>query len=110
MDAIVSAFERIFLVFAQFGVTFMEMAGVVVLLISGINALVHYFRKDSSVRLKLARGIALSLEFKLGGEVLRTAIVREWGELGILGAVILLRVAMTILIHREIKDEEARFV
>ncbi|MBR1417718.1 MAG: DUF1622 domain-containing protein, partial [Synergistaceae bacterium] len=51
--------------------------------------------------------IALALEFKLGGEVLRTVIVREWSELVILGAVILLRGALTFLIHWEIKTEEA---
>lgn len=56
----------------------------------------------------LAQGIALSLEFKLGGEVLRTVIVREWSELAILGAVIVLRGALTFLIHWEIKTEESR--
>jgi len=56
----------------------------------------------------LAQGIALALEFKLGGEVLRTVIVREWNELLILGGIILLRGALTFLIHWEIKNEESR--
>nr|MCR5515284.1 DUF1622 domain-containing protein [Lachnospira sp.] len=47
-----------------------------------------------------------ALEFKLGGEVLRTVVVREWAELGILGAIILLRAALTFLIHWEIKNEK----
>jgi len=42
----------------------------------------------------------------MGSEVLRTVIVREWGELGILGVVILLRGILTFLIHWEIKHEE----
>jgi uncharacterized membrane protein len=46
------------------------------------------------------------LEFKLGGAVLRTVVVREWAELGILGAIILLRATLTFLIHWEIKNEE----
>ena len=54
----------------------------------------------------LAQGIALALEFKLGGEVLRTVVVREWAELGILGAIILLRATLTFLIHWEIKNEK----
>ena len=37
-----------------------------------------------------------------GGELLRTVSVREWNELLILGAVILLRAALTFLIHWEI--------
>jgi uncharacterized membrane protein len=60
------------------------------------------------IRLDLAEGIALALEFKLGGEVLRTVIVREWTELLILGAIIALRGALTLLIHWEISVEEKR--
>ena len=58
------------------------------------------------VRLNLAQGIALALEFKMGGEVLRTVVVREWSELGILGAIIVLRAMLTFLIHWEIKNEK----
>ena len=54
----------------------------------------------------MAQGIALALEFKMGGEVLRTVVVREWAELGILGAIIVLRGALTLLIHWEIRNEE----
>ena len=59
------------------------------------------------MKLTLAKGIALALEFKLGGEVLRTVIAREWSELAILGAIIVLRGALTFLIHWKIKTEEA---
>ena len=58
------------------------------------------------VRLVLAQGIALGLEFKLGGEVLRTVVVRDWQELGILGAIIVLRAILTFVIHWEIKNEK----
>ncbi|MCD8001692.1 MAG: DUF1622 domain-containing protein [Oscillospiraceae bacterium] len=62
--------------------------------------------RDEGLRLALAQGIALALEFKMGGEVLRTIVVREWSELGILGAIILLRGLLTFLIHWEIKNEK----
>ena len=42
----------------------------------------------------------------MGGEVLRTVVVREWSELLILGAIILLRGLLTFLIHWEIKNEQ----
>ena len=41
----------------------------------------------------------------MGGELLRTVIVREWNELLILGAIILLRAALAFLIQWEIKIE-----
>jgi len=108
MESIVSGIEGVFRPLVQISVTFLEAIGVIVLVIAAVKAMLGFFRKDDHVRLELAQGIALSLEFKLGGEVLRTAVVRDWSELGILGAIILLRVAMTLLIHWEIKNEEKR--
>lgn len=82
-----------------------ECVGIIVLVYAVISAVIGLFRRQEHVRLKLAEGIALALEFKLGGEVLRTVIVREWNELLILGAIILLRAAITLLLHWEIKVE-----
>ena len=92
----------------EIAIIVMEFLGLCILLISAGKSVIRYFRKDPEVRLVLAQGIALALEFKLGGEVLRTVIVRQWDELLILGAVILLRAALTYLIHWEIKGEESR--
>ena len=108
MEAFALNVEHVFFVLAQVGVTLLESFGVAVLLIASVKALIGFFRKDAHVRLSLAQGIALGLEFKLGGEVLRTTVVRDWSELGILGAIILLRGALTLLIHWEIKNEEVR--
>lgn len=84
----------------------LEFFGVVVLLFTAIKCFAGWIKHDSKLRLKLAQGIAIALEFKMGGEVLRTVVVREWTELGILGAIILLRGLLTFLIHWEIKNEE----
>lgn len=110
MEAFAANAERWFFTVAQIGITLLEFCGVLVLLIASAKALVGFFQKDAHIRLKLAQGIALSLEFKLGGEVLRTTVVRDWSELGILGAVILLRGALTLLIHWEIRNEETKDV
>ncbi|WP_298029873.1 DUF1622 domain-containing protein [uncultured Dysosmobacter sp.] len=106
--AILEYLEKEFQFIVQFGVLFLEFVGVAVLLVSAVRSIVGCFRRDPHVRLVLAQGIALALEFKLGGEVLRTAIVREPQELITLGAIILLRGALTFLIHWEIKNEESK--
>ena len=108
MQTIVHVFEEVVHFAAQIGITLTEMAGIAILLITVVKAIIGYFRKDEHIRLELAEGIALALEFKLGGEVLRTVIVREWTELLILGAIIALRGALTLLIHWEISVEEKR--
>lgn len=101
-------YERIEPVFEgiiQYAILLIECIGVAVLLCTIFRAVVDLFQRDPTVKLSLAEGFALSLEFKMGGELLRTVIVREWKELLILGAVILLRAALTFLIHWEISIE-----
>ncbi|MDR3277795.1 MAG: DUF1622 domain-containing protein [Oscillospiraceae bacterium] len=100
--------EGVFRSFVEMSVMLLELVGVVILLITTIKCIVGLLRRSNHVRLQLAEGIALALEFKLGGEVLRTVIAREWGELLILGAIIVLRAALTFLIHWEIQMEETR--
>ena len=84
-----------------------ELVGVIVLIVAGIRGVINYIKHDPMVRLNLAKGMALCLEFKLGSEILRTVIVRDLSEIAIVGAIILLRAALTFLLHREIKNEEA---
>ncbi|WP_353892273.1 DUF1622 domain-containing protein [Proteinivorax hydrogeniformans] len=60
------------------------------------------FKPAEKLRLSLARGLALGLEFALAGEILRTILIRELEELFILGAIIILRAALSVLIHWEI--------
>ena len=103
----IETIEEIFEIVVQCGVLLMECVGVTVLLVTTVKSIWGCLNRDPHVRLTLAKGIALALEFKLGGEVLRTVIVREWSELAILGAIIVLRGALTFLIHWEIKTEEA---
>lgn len=94
--------------FVNIAIKLLELAGVVVVMITAAKAIIGYFKKDPHIRLKLAQGIALGLEFKLGGEVLHTVIATELNELIILGAIILLRGLLTVLLHWEIKTEEER--
>ena len=100
--------EHIFHILVQYGILFLEFSGVVILLLTAARSIWRGFVRKQRIQLYLARGIALALEFKLGSEVLRTTVVRDTGELLILGAIILLRAALTVLIHWEIRHEESR--
>ena len=83
-----------------------EFMGVAVLIAAGVRGIWNYLRRDPLTRLKLAKGMAMGLEFKLGSEILRTVVVRALSEIYVVGAIILLRAALTLLIHWEIKNEE----
>ena len=97
--------SEVFDLIVNYLVLFDELIGIVILIYTVVLAVIGLIKRQPHTRLKLAEGIALSLEFKMGGELLRTVIVREWNELLILGAIILLRAALTFLIQWEIKIE-----
>lgn len=84
-----------------------EFVGVFVILAAGGRGVWDYIKRNPQIRLNLATGMALGLEFKLGSEILRTVVVRELSEIATVAAIIALRAALTFLIHWEIKVEKA---
>ena len=107
MNAVVTFLDEALYGIVEISTALMEFFGVCVLVYTALRCFWRWLRRThNSIRLDLAEGIALALEFKMGGEVLRTVVVREWSELGILGAIILLRGLLTFLIHWEIKNEQ----
>lgn len=106
MEQILSATEKYFAYFLEFCIIFIELVGALVLVATVLRTVFGVVRKKRGMRLSLAEGIALALEFKMGGELLRTVIVRQWSEILILASVIVLRAALTFLIQWEIKLEK----
>ena len=76
-----------------------EFIGVGIIIFSGIRGFFLYIRRSPDTKLTLAKGLAMGLEFKLGSEILRTVVVRDWKEIGIVAGIIALRAALTFLIH-----------
>lgn len=96
-------FEDVFNIFISITIHCLELMGVVVVVSGAFSAFYGYFiRHAPSIRLSLAQSMAIGLEFKLGGEILRTVIARDWSEILTVGAIILLRAALNFLIHWEI--------
>ena len=99
--------EEIFKQIIQYSTILMELAGMLIVLATGAKCFYGVLKKREGVRTELAEGISLALLFKMGGEVLRTVIVRTWDELFILGAIVVIRGALTFLLHWEVKNEKA---
>ena len=83
-----------------------EFIGVFILILYGIVGVYNFIKKNPYTRLELAKGMAIGLEFKMGGEILRTVAVTGWEEIGVVAGIILLRAALAFLIHWEIKTEQ----
>lgn len=85
----------------------LELMGVAIILFGAVRDFIWYFTgHQANIRLDLARSMALGLEFKLGGEILRTVIARDMREILTVGALIALRAALNFLIHWEIEHIE----
>ena len=83
-----------------------ELMGISIVAVSACTAFWQYakslvLRIPSNVKFQLANGLALSLEFKMAAEILKTVIIRDFEELLVLGAVIVLRALLSFLIHFE---------
>lgn len=69
--------------------------------------LMNTFRhRDFPVQYELASGMSTALAFKMAAEILKTVLVNTWEELAILGAVVILRGVMSILLHFELKHSK----
>ena len=99
--------RTIFYQLLHLGILIFEYMGLIVLVTSGIIGFINYIRRKPNTRLKLAKGLALGLEFKLAAEILRTVLVHELPDFIAVGSVIVLRAALALLIHFEIKNEQS---
>lgn len=103
---ILECLEKILEYIVEVGILLFEYIGVGVIIWTSLVSLTKYVRRKDDTRIYLAKGLAMGLEFKLGSEILRTVVVREWKEILIVAGIIVLRAALTFLIHWEIKQEE----
>lgn len=106
MEHAIMKLEQFLSLGVEVGIVAMEIFGLIILLTTGVRSFIKWIKRMDGILIYLGRGIALALEFKMGAEVLKTVIVREWKELGILGAIIIMRIIMTFIIHWEIAHEE----
>ena len=87
----------------------LELIGVSIITIAALRGLIKFFKngfdfKDDEVAITFAKAMALSLEFKLAAEIVKTVIIRNLDEFIILASVAILRVVLTFVLHWELKS------
>ncbi len=91
----------------EFGILFFELVGMLILFVAGLRAAtVGIFRKGLHTSRTLARGMAMSLEFMMGAEILRTVQTRELRDLFLIAGIVVVRMALTVLIGHDIKEAD----
>jgi uncharacterized membrane protein len=91
----------------------LELIGVFIIVFSALKAFVKYALKffnfsDETVKIEFSQALAMALEFKLGAEILKTLVIRTIDELIILASIVILRAALTLIIHWEIESDSKR--
>ena len=99
----------------EFAARGVEFAAALIISIAAIEATVRsiilFFRQDAtpdqknSVRLTLARWLALALEFELAADILNTAVTPTWTDIEKLAAIATLRTALNYFLERELQQE-----
>lgn len=93
--------EEIFEIVVKYGILALEIIGAVLIIVAGVRALITLLSGKGDCKLVMAEGIVTALSFLLGGEALKTIIAPDWAEIGMTCAVLLMRAAMSVLIHWE---------
>ncbi|NJL09934.1 MAG: DUF1622 domain-containing protein [Calothrix sp. SM1_7_51] len=78
-----------------------------------VKTIVLYFahRKNldaakERIRLSLSKWLALSLEFALAADIVRSTIAPTWDDIGKLGAIIALRTVLNYFLSKEIEESK----
>lgn len=100
-----SLMEGRFMHIVHYGILSLEAVGVVILLVYAVKALIAVFKSTHKSKRLLAEGITTALSFLLGGEVLKTIAAPDWKDIGMTCAILLMRAAVTVLLHWEHKHE-----
>lgn len=92
-------------------ISILEIMGISIVFWSGLRAFWEYiqntfFKKNYNLQFHFAAGLATGLEFKMGAEILKTVLIRDMSELFVLGAVIILRAVLSLLIYFEMRHSK----
>ncbi|MCF6466566.1 DUF1622 domain-containing protein [Clostridium sp. Cult2] len=92
---------------------FLESIGVIIITVASIKAIINIIKSgfdlgNENLKIELGKALALSLEFKLAAEILKTVIIRTLDEFLILAAITFLRIIISFVIHWEVEAMEKK--
>ena len=99
--------------FLPYAISVFEIIGILVVCCAGVKGFWQYcqstfMKKKVNFQVDLAMGLAVGLEFKMAAEILKTVLLQSLDEIYMLGAVILLRALLSLLIHFELNAHKKK--
>ena len=100
------AVESVLDIVIKYSVLILEIIGAILILYRCVLAVIRLFRGSAVLcRASITDGITTGLSFLLVSEVLKTIIDRDWTSIGMTCAILLMRAAISVLVHWESKTE-----
>ena len=98
--------EEFILGVGEIAILAFEFVALVVMICTGVKGAIGEIKRDSNVALDMLRGFSIGLSFLLGAEILKTVALEDATDLMMVGGVVVMRVALSILIHWEMNHEK----
>lgn len=106
-DTIIFDFlEGVLEVVAEYAILIFEYTGVIILTMAAIYGIIDLFRHGDRVRLCLGQRMGTGLQFLMGAEIVKTVITHDLLDLAALGALVVLRTVLALVVHWETTHEE----
>ncbi len=99
-------FEELLLLLIEGAIISFEFAGVLIIICSGIRGVMDLIKRNRRTSYMLLHGLSLGLTFLLGGEILKTITIKSWQDVQLVLGIIVMRIALAILSHWEMKKEK----
>jgi len=103
---------------AEYVALFLEGVAVLVIIIGAIQSLVIYVLRSLAKRadlitqmqsrFKLGLSLSLGLGFLVGADVIKTAILPTWTEIGQLAAIVAIRIVLNFFLMRDMRIIEEK--
>lgn len=92
----------------KLGIEAVSVAIILVAMLLALGRLLGqaFGRQTGDVRMGLARGLSLALEFQLAADIVGTAISPDWDQIGKLAAVAAIRTFLNYFLQRELGAED----
>lgn len=122
-DILTSSLESILRPFVEIVTFVIDIAAGLIIGISAILALISFFmvlkkpryeqiHAKEEIRLRLARGLLIALDFQVGSDILKTILVPGIQELAILAVIVGIRIALSWALSKELdrhSENKAQF-
>lgn len=101
---------------AYFVALIAEAVAIAIIFLGILKSVVYYLKSPlplkfdpktfMNMRMQLGGTLSLSLEYLIGADILKTAISPTWNEVGLLGAIVLIRTVLNYFLMQEMKADK----